>query len=317
MAKKPLSTNISIEEAKESLERSGYLIENRLEDKLINQAFIVDSNTYFPDPDTKKPREIDLIAYKYTNLTEDVEGRIVNCLLIECVNNPQPFALIPKEYHLFDKYSKIIHGVGIPANIYQFIEKDGKSHAVGTNLFKLKKIQENHHYYNLRTATQFCSFIRKKNEDKEWMASHEDSHYGDIKKLCDATKHHIDQRLDYLSNSSRGKIVDLHIFYPVLVLQGQLYDVNTKSDPITIEESPHLQLSKHSIINGEGNMYTIDIMTENNFPNFLELLEKETQNMVSHIKGIPSQIMGSVEYIVDEISKYSDINKKKSLLTLF
>ena len=199
--KDPLSKNITKEEALESLERSGYLIENRIEDILINNAYIVDSNTYFPDPDTQKPREIDIIAYKYEKLS-DKTGIIVTCLLIECINNPQPFALIPKEQHLLDKYSKTIHGVGIPSNIYQFIEKKGKSHAVGTNLFKLKQIQENHHYNNLRTATQFCSFIRKKNESKEWMATHEDSHYNDIKKICDATKYHIDQ-----SYSSIGRVI--------------------------------------------------------------------------------------------------------------
>jgi hypothetical protein len=243
-------------------------------------------------------------------------GMIVTCLLIECVNNPQPFALIPKEQHPLDKYSKTIHGVGIPSNIYQFIKKNGKSHAVGTNLFKLKQIQENHHYNNLRTATQFCSFIRKKNERKEWMATHEDSHYNDIKKICDATKYHIDQRLDYLSELPIPKIVNLSIFYPVLVLQGQLYDVKTKSDPITIEESPHLQLSRHSIINGEENIYTIDITTEDNFPQFLELLDKEIQNTVSLIESIPSQIKDSVDYIVDEINKSSSIDKKKYLLTL-
>ena len=55
MAKKePLPENITREEAIESLERSGYLIENRIEDILINQAYIVDSNTYFSDPDTQK-----------------------------------------------------------------------------------------------------------------------------------------------------------------------------------------------------------------------------------------------------------------------
>jgi hypothetical protein len=316
MAKKePLPENITREEAIESLERSGYLIENRIEDILINQAYIVDSNTYFPDPDTQKPREIDIIAYKYQILSDQM-GMIVTCLLIECVNNPQPFALIPKEQHPLDKYSKTIHGVGIPSNIYQFIKKNGKSHAVGTNLFKLKQIQENHHYNNLRTATQFCSFIRKKNERKEWMATHEDSHYNDIKKICDATKYHIDQRLDYLSELPIPKIVNLSIFYPVLVLQGQLYDVKTKSDPITIEESPHLQLSRHSIINGEENIYTIDITTEDNFPQFLELLDKEIQNTVSLIESIPSQIKDSVDYIVDEINKSSSIDKKKYLLTL-
>lgn len=313
--KEPLPENITREEAIESLERSGYLIENRIEDILINQAYIVDSNTYFPDPDTQKPREIDIIAYKYQILSDQM-GMIVTCLLIECVNNPQPFALIPKEQDPLDKYSKTIHGVGIPSNIYQFIKKNGKSHAVGTNLFKLKQIQENHHYNNLRTATQFCSFIRKKNESKEWMATHEDSHYNDIKKICDATKYHIDQRLDYLSEIPIPKIVNLSMFYPVLVLQGQLYDVKTKSDPITIEESPHLQLSRHSIINGEENIYTIDIMTEDNFPQFLELLDKEIQNTVSLIESKPSQIKDSVDYIVDEINKSSSIDKKKYLLTL-
>ena len=163
MSKKAAKSEIiTKEEAIESLERSGYLIENRLEDILINKAFIVETNTYFPDPDTEKPREIDIIACNYKTLEGEIKGQIVTCLIIECLNNPQPFALFTKEMHPLDLYYRKIHGVGLPAVLYKFIEKDDKSHPVGSHFLRLQEIRKNHHYFHTKTATQYCSFNRKK-----------------------------------------------------------------------------------------------------------------------------------------------------------
>jgi hypothetical protein len=54
--------SISKDEIADALRRSGYLIEYRIEDVLRGQGYHVSANTTYPDPITRKPRELDLSA---------------------------------------------------------------------------------------------------------------------------------------------------------------------------------------------------------------------------------------------------------------
>ena len=84
---------ISIEDVRECLERSGYLMESRLVRSLCDANFFVEPNVAHKDPRTGKSREIDLIA-------ED-GGRafhpktcVKTQLIVEAVNNRLPVVLL-------------------------------------------------------------------------------------------------------------------------------------------------------------------------------------------------------------------------------
>ena len=59
---------ISPEEMTDALNRSGYLLETRVEDALVEAAFTVEANTCYPDPLTGKSRELDIYAL-YTRVS--------------------------------------------------------------------------------------------------------------------------------------------------------------------------------------------------------------------------------------------------------
>ncbi|MBI3646468.1 MAG: hypothetical protein HY233_10950 [Acidobacteriales bacterium] len=53
---------ISLEETKDALLRSGYLLEHRIEDLLRQKAYYVEANEAYPDPESGKSRELDIYA---------------------------------------------------------------------------------------------------------------------------------------------------------------------------------------------------------------------------------------------------------------
>jgi hypothetical protein len=54
LAKQKQTDVISLEEAKNALLRSGYLLESRLETELSKKGYYVDANKAYPDPETGK-----------------------------------------------------------------------------------------------------------------------------------------------------------------------------------------------------------------------------------------------------------------------
>ena len=56
----------------------------------------MDANSAFPDPVTGKAREIDISAMTAERAGPGKDDWLFAVLLMECVNNPQPLALITK-----------------------------------------------------------------------------------------------------------------------------------------------------------------------------------------------------------------------------
>src|SRR5947207_1372140 len=88
---------IQTEEMKESLLRSGYLLENRIESLLSEEGYVVDASKMVVDALTGKHRELDLHAVSLHHYQDDPPFRLHSVLIVECVNNPQPVALFTKD----------------------------------------------------------------------------------------------------------------------------------------------------------------------------------------------------------------------------
>ena len=89
-------SKISHEQIRDALQRSGYLLEYRIEQMLRRHGYAVESNQMYPDPITGKSREVDLTAISAEPLTRDYENILWPRLIIECVNNTQPMAFFTK-----------------------------------------------------------------------------------------------------------------------------------------------------------------------------------------------------------------------------
>src|SRR5881409_1427963 len=163
---KPKPTDrISLDEAKDALLRSGYLLESRLESVLSKRGYYVEANEAYPDPDTGKAREFDLYAMSARRAGPDDYDFIFDVLLVECINNPQPLVFLTKNPLVGFLHHQEAKMAGLPVKF-----PDKKRRDEWESLADFLDMSKYHHYCKGRVATQFCSFLRKKNS-QEWMAT--------------------------------------------------------------------------------------------------------------------------------------------------
>jgi hypothetical protein len=189
MTTRKSSAQISTAQAKQALLRSGYLLESRLEAVLRNRDnfYLVEANAAVPDPDTHKSRELDLYAMSPFHAGPDETDWVFAVVLIECVNNPQPIALLTKQPQVGFLHHYEVKLAGLPVKIP--LEGEPDSWQMLADYLQMDKY---HHYCKGRVATQFCSFTKKKAE-QEWMATHDEAHFDSFRKLCAAVDHFADR----------------------------------------------------------------------------------------------------------------------------
>jgi len=300
--------SITRPEIRDALLRSGYLLESRVADVLREDYFFVEGNPVYPDPDTGKSREFDVSAM-FAEPAGPVElDHLFGVLLIECVNNPQPLALLTVEPDLPHLHHYDIKMSGLPVKV---IDKEDEE-ASWLLLADFLNLDKYHHYCNGRVATQYCSF-QKKSGQKDWMAFHDETHFDALKKLCDVVEHEIEDHFcNWVFEEGTEERVNVQMYYPLLVLQGDLLDVQVRPRSMHIRKAQHLQYRRSLIRNGEQTTYQIDVITERFLKKYVEICRGEVEKAAKYMRR-----KGRVERIresIDEIVKKAQKSKSRSEL---
>lgn len=283
------SDKISPEEAKDALLRSGYLLENRLDMVLRGHDYYVEANTAYPDPETGKPRELDLFSYALHQAGPDEFDFLWAKLLIECVNNPQPLAFLTKEAQAPGIQHYEVKLAGLPVQIPVEGEPD-----TWQSLQDYLGMDKYHHYSTGRLSTQFCSFTRKRDK---WVAEHERPHFDSFVKLCAALEHFIDEGFKSLRPRGREN-VELEIYYPVVVVQGDLIEVRSTSRSVRLLKADHVQYRRASIARKQPENYQIDVVTERFFPRYLDVVDRELAKTVRLLRRRHKVVRTAIDRIV-------------------
>jgi len=285
------SRRLSRAEARDALLRSGYLLESRLEALLDKAAYYVEANHSYPDPDTGKTRELDLFAMSAVRAGPQEHDFCFPVLLIECVNNPQPLALITKEPQVGFLHHHDVKHAGLPVKF----PSDGRTWQSLPDYLGLDKL---HHYCKSRIATQFCSFRQKKDQrNPEWMALHEDAHFDCFRKLCAATDYFQDKH--FKSWRFGGpEFVNGEFYYPVLVVAGDLLEARPSRSSVRLTRRSHLQFRRSEMVRGEAANYQIDVITERFFPAYLRLIESEIEAIARRLRRRHTAVRAAVHRIV-------------------
>jgi hypothetical protein len=280
---------ISRADAERAILRSGYLIESRLERLLAGQGYYIEANDAYLDPLTGKSREIDLYALTARQVTNRLDF-VFNVLLIECINNPQPFVLLTKRPQIGFLFHEDLRVAGLPVKLVT-----GNRHRRWEPIQEALKLGKFHHYCAKRVATQFCSFTRKPNQD--WMAQHEGPHFDALQKLCDAVSYVQDRQFKGWQFGS-DETINLEFYYPVLVVQGELLEGRPSAKGITLSPARHVPFRRTAIRGSNAETYQIDIVTERHFPRLVHLLNDELETIVRRIKARKKRFLKSVDRIV-------------------
>ncbi len=270
LAKEKQPDVVSLEEAKNALLRSGYLLESRLETELSKKGYYVNANMAYPDPETGKARELDLYALSAHRAGVDEYDFIWDVLLIECINNLQPMVFLTKTPQVGFLHHYDVKMAGLPVKI-----PDKKRMDTWDSLADFLDMSKYHHYCAGRVATQFCSFLKKKNSP-DWMATHDEEHFDAFRKLSAVTEHTVNKHFTSWTIGPNERI-NVEFYYPIVVLQGDLFQAQVDRKSLKLLKAEHVQF-RHSTITGkEEQTFQIDVVTEKYFPQYLKMVEKEME----------------------------------------
>ncbi len=267
---------ISKTEIKESLRKSGYLLENRVFNFFIQNEFHSESNFYYKDKNNNGGtiyREIDVVASKFLShfrINEEESITLMIYFNIECINNLSPLVLFANKQRLNSNWC------------YSFLPlRKELVEDFGLNWnFTVEKFE----YRSAIPAKQYCSFVRKKGNSSEWMAHHPDDFHKTLLKLTNFTKKqqkNLKERLEGV----RPKTLRLHISIPLIVIQNDLYEIITdKQSDMDVKDKKCYRLISPT----EDNL-NIDIVTEDFLGNYLETKTNEIllmfENSTEDING--------------------------------
>ncbi len=302
---------ITPKEMRDAIQRSGYLLEQRVLPIFEKSYYAIDLNTIFPDPETGKSRETDIKAFCLQNIfdTDDFYNNLWINLLCECENNKQPTIFFIRDYHDYELefFCEDIALSGIPI---QFSDND--SFISFSDFLELKKF---HHYNKGDISTQYCTFQEKKGK-KEWMASHSDEQHNTFDSLLKALDYEIEEDFKeyYLPDKSEEESIEIKIYYPLLILQQDLYSAFLKGKYFILRKSKHIQFRKqyHSTYSKEIKTYCIDVITEDYLPKYLKIIDKESMKIKNKIKKRREEVFQSIKQIIKNIKE--DKNSKNTTL---
>jgi hypothetical protein len=305
MAAKP-NDRITLEEARETLVRSGYLLETRLADYLRRRNYRVAANTAYPDPITGKSRELDLHAnfMRSHTLGPNDDDMLWPELLIECVHPPQPIAFLTDgrrdDFLTGAGPMQAIHLAGTP--VHMLAEH---LHANWQWLPGLMELDKIHHYSVGQLFTQYCSFDRKRG-NAQWMAHHREEEHEGFVTLCSALDHFIaDFYRTAHTDGDQPRVVQICAYYPIMVIDGELLDVRVRGGKVGIRHVDHVRYHRSVFLNDEVRDYLIDVVTEKGFPRLLRSVDRE-------LRVLAERASGRYEYLREILARHM-ANYKQAL----
>lgn len=301
MAKKEIATDarISSEEMKASIERSGYLIEQRVEPILTSAGFYVQANPVYPDPATGKSREIDISALSarslnYKNRDYDF---IFPMILCECENNAQPLVFFTRESPISFWHHQELKVSGIPVKIW---DRDRDSYL---GMSEFAKMEKYHHYCSGEVATQYCTFKLKKDKSA-WIAFHSDEQHDTLNSIINILEYEIAKHYDNWSLPEKDEIekVNIQIYYPLIIVQGDLYAASLQNNRLNIRKNNHIQFRRGLFLpyTNEVETYQIDIINERYLSDYLKIIDSEMSRIKKMFQRNKDKVLLSIDKIVEE-----------------
>jgi len=305
----PSKTDVSLNDIKAALQRSGYLIESRIDAVLRKRGYYVESNVSHVDPVTGKPREIDLSALQAFRAGKRTEDFVWSLCLIECVNSPQPIALFTRPDAIPFMRRELIYIAGVPVRLLTGSNK-------WTAVPEAIETEKYHHYCRGRIATQFCSFTAKKANPPELFAQHVPDHFNSFSKLLDAIRESSNEVADcwFDAGDARYEHLNIQFMYPIVVVTGApLFDVIQHRDQLDVRERPHFLYRASGILNQQVVEYLVDVVTEEAFPRLISVIDREMKTIARQFQDRSKTVRKSLTEIYHRAKRIHSVAEMRNL----
>jgi hypothetical protein len=304
------NTKISRNEIKEALSQSGYLIEQRVTDKL-RKNFFVETNHIYLDPFTSKSREIDIKAISYYSKTDDSHlDRVRWSLYCECENNSQPVVFFPFKRYLPSASRWYIMCYGIPMKIW--IDDDKY-----INLKEYLPFNKFHHYCKGTISTQYCSFDRRKDKGK-WIATHLEEQHDTLNSLVYAVEGEVNDFYNKLWRPPKygeKEPIYFEFIYPLIVLGGDLLEAHLGKRGLVVKPTKHIKCLKTVHFSGKEVFCVVDVITEDYLSEYVSMVEYEMVKVKNAIRRHKSTFSSSISQLLQDVKNTKKKDDLQTILT--
>jgi hypothetical protein len=289
------SRSISDDDIKEALNRSGYLLENRVESILRSEGFDAEPNFAYSDPYTSKSRELDLRAEAKLKAPY---GTLRAELFIECANNTSPVAFITRDpTNVSREVSLGVKLFGWPRKLATTAARDKwplLKDAIG--------LHEYHHYGRTKTSSQFCTFAEKKDGRgrHRWMADYTEELFSCLHALTSSAQQSYLEEHENIRRSGKKGAFDLNLVYLIFVLRGDLREVRETKEGLSIEAIDHVCVRRiHAYLNGDVENFLVDVVSENALGRLLKTIRGELAETDSRLSRQRDLVASSADVLID------------------
>ena len=237
-----------------SIEKSGFPLELRISNSLLERGYFVGNGLYYLDEDEGKGREIDIRALKNEktgkfNLPSGslVETMVRNCLLIECKKSDQPWVFFTSNQNSYDKELVQLDCLGFDKGY--FWHADAK-------LYKYISAVHPFAFSSMRGRSHFEPF--KSGEGTET--------------IFKATTTAVKATLFTMKSKFAAGMGSACFYYPIVIYDGNLFEAFLMKNKINLKKTELVFLSYFytSQIYG-AQSFIVSVLTEKGFRNSLIL----------------------------------------------
>jgi hypothetical protein len=256
-----------VKRIKEDLEKHGFPLEIKISHLLENNGWTVIDKYSFVDEETSKTREVDCVAMKGSastqkiDLDQDLHASMEKKfdalrIIVECKKSSKPWLF----YATQRDYLSILFTKFLGNNPIKFPTKDKQ------DMLRNQEYAKNLHQYSVETKLAKNYF--------------EPFTQGEGNQILDATMKVV-KALRYDSKkiealAAQWKLSNFFLlYYPVIVFEGNLYEYVIEKEEVKISPTAYLQLTCGYL----DQVYRIDVVSSNYFPDFLGHLELEIEGL--------------------------------------
>ncbi|MGY5129919.1 hypothetical protein [Streptomyces nigrescens] len=248
------------EEVIEALERTGFLLEQRVAKITRSMRFAVTTGKAFKDPDEKKSREVDIFAVTRVFRAPELDVQVTAQVIIECKNSLGPYVILGREPSPHDRV-KVPYSHTLPVRSIRWIEENGDNRWIhrGIPTWNWLGFHRVPHSPNLDDK-KGVQMVRMQLNGKKWQADNSSIFDSLTVPLMKAVEAFRPPPAPYASDQ-RPRYACLNLCFPVVVTSGELYYVDGESENPSTEAVDWVTVERGIEMATLSGVFNMDVVT--------------------------------------------------------
>lgn len=273
-------SNADVRELKDKIvddiRKSGFPLEMQIIQSCHDRGFSVEPNIRYSVDESLKEIDVYSSLYSSGRTRDGVEYLTISRLLVECKQSSRPWVFFSAPVHQSDSIMFFLnHRSGFNRHLRKSELPSVLGQMVNNPL---------HHYESVDIPKCISYFEAFKSEKSSSRSSIHDS----IDSVLTFLRSELDERT---MTDALGIVTEA--FYPVVVVDGGLYEASVLEDEITVTEREHVFL----IQNRNDHKFVIDIVGNEHWPEFLTLIEQDHKEVLKVVQSLqfPSETVADMK----------------------